>query len=156
MRLCALMEEHSDTATAGDVTGGFEARIDRKVRRLHVRLWGAWSVTIAMQFIAAVDRLGTVLGPAPWTSLVDARRFGLQAQQLEPHRQESLKMAAKRGCSRMATVVDSSVYALQFKRLADSGHVVRETFADMASAQTWLDQASGTAPASLRRRPTKS
>lgn len=101
---------------------------------------------MAKSFVAAVERLGRELGPLPWTSLVDARRFVVQDPLIEPHRQESLKVAASLGCSKMATLVESSVYALQFKRLADRGHVVSRTFKDLNAAVTWLAEAETASP----------
>jgi hypothetical protein len=141
-----MVSIQDSSIAAGDARAGFEARIDKQVRRLHVRLWGIWDATMAKSFVAAVDRLGRELGPMPWTSLVDARRFVVQDPLIEPHRQESLKVAASLGCGKMATLVESSVYALQFKRLADRGHLVSQTFKDMHAAVTWLGQAETASP----------
>jgi hypothetical protein len=134
--------------TVGDTNRGFEASIDHDVARLHVRLWGVWDVSIVTQFVAAVETLGTQLAEAPWTSLVDARKFGVQSPELEPLRQKSLDVASRLGCTRMAVVVQSSVYALQFRRLASQGHLLNQSFPDMSSALKWLN---GADPSSRRR-----
>jgi hypothetical protein len=126
------------SVVAGDARAGFDAHIDKQGRRLHVRLWGVWDVTMARSFVEAVKRLGGELGPLPWTSLVDARKFVIQDPAIESHRQESLRVAASLGCKRMATLVASAVYALQFKRLAERGHVVSQTFEYTYAAVNWL------------------
>jgi hypothetical protein len=77
---------------------------------------------------------------------VDARKFVIQDPMIEPHRLQSLKVAASLGCRKMATLVESSMYALQFKRLADRGHVVNQTFQDMSAAMTWLAQVETVSP----------
>jgi hypothetical protein len=51
---------------------------------------------------------------------------------------ESLARAASLGCTKMATIVDSAVYSLQFKKLATANHIRTETFPDELSAMTWL------------------
>ena len=150
-----MVSREDSSVAVGDLRAGFEARIDKQSRRLHVRLsWGVWDAAIAKSFVAAVDRLGKDLGPLSWTSLVDARRFVVQDPSIEPHRQESLRVAASLGCRKMATLVESSVYALQFKRLADEGHVVSQTFKEVHAALTWLGQVE-TAPASPKSRSAK-
>jgi hypothetical protein len=141
-----MVSLQDSSIAAGDARAGFEARVDKPGQRLHVRLWGVWDATIAKSFVAAVDRLGRELAPLPWTSLVDARRFVLQNPLIEPHRQESLKIVASLGCKKMATLVESSVYALQFKRLAERGHVVSQTFQDMNAAVRWLAQVETATP----------
>lgn len=97
-------------------------------------------MTMAKSFVEAVKQLGGELGPLPWTSLVDARKFVIQDPEIEPHRLESLRVAASLGCKRMATVVGSAVYALQFKRLAERGQVVSQTFEYAYAAVSWLEK----------------
>jgi hypothetical protein len=52
----------------------------------------------------------------------------------------------------MATLVESSVYALQFKRLASKGHVVNQTFPDLAAARAWLAAEDRPSPTETRGR----
>jgi hypothetical protein len=124
---------------AGDAKGGFELSADRKMRLLRARLWGLWDVPVAEQFVASVGECGTELQSAsPWSSLVDARKFMVQPQQILQLRSESLARAAALGCTKMATIVDSAVYSLQFKKLAGANHIQTQTFPDELSAMTWL------------------
>jgi hypothetical protein len=126
---------------AGDANGGFEASADKRNRILRVRLWGLWDTSIAEQFVASVAALGTELSGSPWASLVDARKFMVQSPQILQLRQESLNRAAALGCTKMATLVESAAYSLQFKRLAGTSHIPSETFHDEISAMMWLRKA---------------
>ena len=126
---------------AGDANGGFEASVDKRNRLLRVRLWGIWDVPLAEQFVATVAALGADLAGSPWSSLVDARKFMVQSPQILQLRQESLNRAATLGCTKMATLVESAAYSLQFKRLAGSSHIQTETFHDEISAMMWLRKA---------------
>ena len=132
------VSEGSLSRRGGDTNGGFEAKIDKRTRLLRVRLWGVWDVPIAEAFVNAVSELGTELGSAPWSSLVDARKFMVQGPQILQLRQESLNRAAMLGCTRMATLVESAVYGLQFKRLSGASHIESDLFHDEISALTWL------------------
>ncbi|GAC1582359.1 MAG: hypothetical protein NVS3B20_26950 [Polyangiales bacterium] len=135
----SLASAPTNRLTAGDERGGFEAIAEKGRHLLVVRLWGHWDEAIARQFVAAVESLGADLSRKSWGSLVDSRRFMVQSPAIQELRQESVQRAVVLGCTKMAVLVTSAVYKLQFKRMSRIANVHTEFFVDEKAALAWLE-----------------
>jgi hypothetical protein len=129
------------TVRGGDERGGFEVSVDKADRVLHTRLWGVWSVSLTTEFCSAVRTFGRGFGGKAWSIIADSRHFSAQSPEVSKLRQETMVDLHRLGCDKIAAVVSTAVYSMQFKRITEQSHVGGSVFADEESALKWIREA---------------
>lgn len=121
----------------GDEQEGFELVMDRTNRLVRARFWGVWDTEIVEEFRTGLLRFGGELG-VPWFMLCDSRSFPAQADDITRHRLQTMKMIVALGCRKLAAVVTTATYGLQFRKLTDESHMQSGVFRDEHSALEWI------------------
>jgi hypothetical protein len=129
----------------GDERAGFAIRAQPKARILHLEFWGMWDMNVARAFRKEVLASYAEMGKGPWDILSNARRYLPQKDEIQAIHKET--MAAARGLSRVAALVDAAVSQMQIRRMfieAGSPPNLR-FFTDEDDAREWLAEARGLA-----------
>jgi hypothetical protein len=130
----------------GDEVEGFTMELDGPNHLIHMRLWGLWEMATAERFFASVLEFAERLRGSPWGVLVDGRRFVAQSPKITELRERTMRKMGPLGCTRMANIVTSAAYQMQFSRIAAASHMEAKIFMDEATAREWVvaSFASGT------------
>jgi hypothetical protein len=105
------------------------------------RLWGLWKYELCAQFRRATLLLGRRLSP-PWGVLCDSREYPTQGAAVTRLRATTMDELADIGCARIAAVVRTAVYSMQFQRIAGQSRLEHAVFEDEESASRWLRESS--------------
>jgi hypothetical protein len=125
-------------ARHGDDVEGFFLHLDEPKRLLHMRLWGLWETETAEVFVAHILEFADRLRGSPWGILIDGRRFVAQSPKITEMREATMRKVAGLGCTRMANVVTSAAYQMQFNRITAASHIQAQVFLDEIAAREWL------------------
>jgi hypothetical protein len=90
------------------------------------------------EFRTGLLRFGGELAGSPWYMLCDSRNFPAQNEEITRHRLQTMKMIVAQGCRKLAAVVTTATYGLQFRRLTDESHMQSGVFRDEQSALEWI------------------
>jgi hypothetical protein len=130
----------------GTDRAGFELSVDRPKRLIRLRMWGMWDLSIGEQFRTNVLAYGRGLEGAPWSILADSREFVAQSAAIAEIRKDVMMKILPMGCQKIAALVEQTVYAMQFKRIANESHVGSGVFHDEAAALAWVTDLKGSLP----------
>jgi hypothetical protein len=123
----------------GDEQEGFELLLDRTNRLVRARFWGVWDNEMVEEFRAGVLRFSGELSGSPWSMIVDSRNFPAQNEEITRHRLQTMKMVVAQGSFRkLAAVVTTATYGMQFRRMTDESHMQSGVFRDEQSALEWI------------------
>jgi hypothetical protein len=122
----------------GSEQEGFELILERPNRLVRARFWGIWDNEVVEEFRAGLLRFAGELSGSPWSVLCDSRNFPGQNEEVTRHRLQTMKMITGLGCRKVAAVVTTATYGMQFKRLTDESHMQSGVFRDEQSALEWI------------------
>jgi hypothetical protein len=123
-----------------DARGGWEIVVDKTGRLVHLKLRGVWHLQLAQEFCAKVLEFGRAFGGRPWSIVADSTQFGAQSPDVARLRQETMSKVKALGCDKIAAVVSTVIYAMQFKRITEESHVGGAVFQDEESAMAWIHE----------------
>jgi hypothetical protein len=133
--------EESSESTGGDEHHGYALSLQPANHIMRVRLWGLWKYEMCAQFRRAILRLGRRLDP-PWAVLCDSREYPTQGAAVTRLRATTMDELASIGCARIAAIVQTAVYSMQFQRIAGESRLDHAVFEDEASASRWLRESA--------------
>ncbi len=116
--------------------GGFE--IGWIGRVVHMRLSGIWDVATAQEFISNMRRVAGELAGCSWAILANSSAFSVQSPEVTQIRQETMALARRQRCEKIAAISASAAYTMQFKRIAVDSHIGWGVFSDEKSALNWI------------------
>jgi hypothetical protein len=153
----SYIKRAAETRQYGDEVEGFSMELDEPNHLIRMRLWGLWEMATAERFFASVLEFAERLRGSPWGVLIDGRRFIAQSPKITEMREKTMHKIAMLGCTRMANVVTSAAYQMQFSRIAAASHIQAQIFVDEVAAREWVvaSFASGTVR-TVPRSPTES
>jgi hypothetical protein len=122
----------------GDERGGWEVAVDKVDRLVHVKLHGVWRLAVAQEFCTTVLETARAFGGKPWAIIADSTHFGAQAPEISRLRQETMAKLKGLGCEKIAAVVSTVIYSMQFKRITEESHVGGAVFNDEQAALDWI------------------
>lgn len=122
----------------GEARGGWEILVDKADRLVHVKLWGVWQLPVAQEFCAKVLEFARSFNGKSWSIVADSTHFGAQSPDVSRARQETMSKLKGLGCDKIAAVVSTVIYAMQFKRITEESHVGGAVFQDEKSAMDWI------------------
>ena len=122
----------------GDPRGGWEIVVDKTDRLVHVKLRGVWHLQVAQEFCTKVLEIGRSFAGKSWSIIADSTHFGAQSPDVSRLRQETMSKLKGLGCDKIAAVVSTVIYAMQFKRITEESHVGGAVFQDEESAMSWV------------------
>jgi hypothetical protein len=128
----------AETRQYGDEVEGFIMELDGPSHLIHMRLWGLWEMATAERFFASVLEFAERLRGSPWGVLVDGRRFIAQSPKITALREGTMRKIGMLGCTRMANIVTSAAYQMQFSRIAAASHMEAKIFVDEVAAREWV------------------
>jgi hypothetical protein len=125
----------------GDERGGFEIAVSRAERVVRARLWGTWNFGVARDFGATIVDFGQEFADRPWAIIADAKQFPASSSEVARVRQEAMAKVRRLGCEKIAALVSSVGYSMQFMQITKESHVGGAVFVDEKSALGWIDDA---------------
>jgi hypothetical protein len=138
-------EEESSESTGGDAQQGYAISLQPASHIMRVRLWGFWKYELCVQFRRSILQLGPRL-KRPWCVLCDSREYPTQGAAVTRLRATTMDDLADIGCARIAAVVRTAVYSMQFQRIAGRSRLDHAVFEDEESASRWLRESSVGSP----------
>jgi hypothetical protein len=120
----------------GDDRGGFKIVLDSAARIVELTFRGTWSLEIGFEFCDAIVKTGKRLVGRPWDIVADCRQFGTQSPEVAQMRQRAMAELTALGCKAIAPV-GSALYAIQFRRIANTSHMGHAVFLDLETARNW-------------------
>jgi hypothetical protein len=127
--------------SGGDEHHGYALSLQPANHIMRMRLWGSWKYELCVQFRSALLRLGRGLN-RPWAILCDSRGFPAQSPKVTRLRATTMDEVADIGCVRIAAIVQTAVYSMQFQRIAGQSRLVYAVFDNEESASRWLRESS--------------
>jgi hypothetical protein len=123
----------------GDERGGFEISSSRAERVVRARLWGTWHFGVARDFGSAIVDFGQEFADRPWAIIADAKHFPASSADVARVRQEAMAKVRRLGCEKIAALVSSVGYSMQFMQITKESNVGGAVFVDEKSALGWID-----------------